>query len=88
MSNPMRLDIRHLTNHARHAIFERLQYAEPGALIGVERDEDAVIIRVNSGGNEMAVERRLNGCGYRAEYAGPNPGGYGCAVRVTLRKEA
>jgi hypothetical protein len=49
---PGRLDVRHLTNHARHAIFERLRYAAPDALLGVERDGDAVIIRVNSGGTE------------------------------------
>ena len=88
MDTPTRLDIRHLTNHARHAIFERLRYAAPEALLGVERDGDAVIIRVNSGGNELAVQHWLNARGYHAEYGGPNPGGYGCAVRVTLRKAA
>lgn len=84
-TTPTRLDVRHLTNHARCAIADRLRYDAPEALRSVERDGDAVIIRVNSGGNALAVQHWLNARGYRAEYAGFNPDGYGCAVRVTLR---
>jgi hypothetical protein len=82
---PSRLDVRHLSGHARRAIAQRLLHAAPWALLAVERGQGAVILRVNSGGNELAVESYLRGRGYRAEYAGPNPDGYGCAIRVTLR---
>lgn len=85
---PQRLDIRHLRNHAVRAITERLGYRAPDALRAVERDGDTVIIRVNSGGNALAIEPYLRQRGYRAEYAGGNPDGYGCAVRVSLREPA
>jgi len=77
-----RLDVRHLHNHASRAITERLRYTAPEALRAVERDGDAVIIRLNSGGNALAVESYLRMRGYRAAYDGGNPDGYGCAVRV------
>ncbi len=80
----LRLDTRHLANHARRAIAERLRYAWPEALIAVKREDGAVILRLNSGGNAIAVESYLRQRGYRAQYAGRNPDGYGCAVRVTL----
>ena len=80
---PTRLDTRHLANHARHAIFDRLKYAAPQALIAIEREAGAVILRLNSGGNAHAVVSYLRGRGYRAEFAGANPGGYGCSVKVT-----
>lgn len=80
---PRRLDIRHLEHHATKAITGRLGYSAPQALCAIERDGDAVIIRVNSGGNALAVEPYLRGRGYHTEYAGTNPDGYGCAVRVT-----
>jgi hypothetical protein len=83
---PRQLNVRHLERHATKAITRRLRYSAPQALRAVERDGDAVVIRVNSGGNELAVEQWLNLRGYRAEYAGGNPDGYGCAVRVTLRR--
>lgn len=85
---PMRLDTRHLANHARHAIWDRLRYSAPEALIAVEREGDAVLLRLNSGGNALAVESYLRRRGYRAEFAGTNPGGYGCSVKVTVRKAA
>lgn len=85
--SPARLDMRHLTNHARRAISERLRYPAPEALRAVERAPGAVIIRVNSGGNALAVELYLHGRGYTAKQAGPNTDGYGCAVKVTLRKQ-
>jgi len=88
MHKPARLDTRHLANHARRAIAERLRYPAPDALIAVEREGGAVILRVNSGGNALAVESWLRGRGYRAEYAGTNPGGYGCAVKVTVVPKA
>jgi hypothetical protein len=78
-----RLDTRHLARHARKAIRERLGYPAPDALLAVERDGKSVILRLNSGGNAIAVETRLRERGYLAEDAGGNPGGYGCAVRVT-----
>jgi hypothetical protein len=83
MAELTRLNIRWLAHHARRAIAERLLYAAPEALRKVERDGDAVLLRLNSGGNALAVESYLRGRGYRAEYAGTNPDGYGCAVRVT-----
>jgi hypothetical protein len=85
---PTRLVPRHLRNHALRAISQRLG---PGGvpaehcLLAIERAGDAVIIRVNSGGNALAVEPYLRWQGYCVEFAGSNPGGYGCAVRVTLR---
>ncbi len=81
---PLRLDTRHLANHARRAIAERLRYAAPEALRAVEREDGAVILRLNSGGNALAVESWLRQHGYLVEYAGRNPDGYGCAVRVTV----
>jgi hypothetical protein len=78
-----RLDTRHIERHAQKAVTERLRYNAPQAVRKVERDGDAVIVRLNSGGNALAVEARLRQRGYRAEYAGWNPDGYGCAVRVT-----
>lgn len=77
-----RLDTRHIAGHARHAIAERLRYRAPEALRAVERDGDSVIVRLNSGGNALAVESYLRRRGYLAEQAGGNPDGYGCAVRV------
>jgi hypothetical protein len=85
--HPTRLDVRHLTRHARRAIADRLGRYAPEALISVEHDASAVLIRVNSGGNSLAVEHWLNARGYRAEYAGSNPDGYGAAVRVTARED-
>jgi hypothetical protein len=89
MGNPTRLDIRHIRNHALRAIGQRLGPGGTPAdhcILAVERDGDDVIVRVNSGGNALAVEPYLNRQGYRAEFAGTNPGGYGCAVRVGLRR--
>lgn len=77
-----RLDVRHLRNHARRAIGERLRYAAPEALRAVERDGRSVVIRLNSGGNALAVESYLRLRGYKVKLAGSNPDGYGCAVRV------
>ena len=77
-----RLDTRHIERHARNAITGRLRYRAPQAVRKVERDGTAVIVRLNSGGNALAVEAWLRQRGYRAEYAGGNPDGYGCAVRV------
>ena len=83
---PRRVDTRHLAAHARRAIADRLRYPAPEALRGVERDGAAVILRLNSGGNALAVESWLNLRGYQAADGGANPDGYGCAVRVTLRQ--
>lgn len=88
MSVPTRLDIRHIRNHALHAIAGRLCHPAPEALLAAERDGDAVILRLNSGGNAIAVESYLNLCGYLADDAGKNPDGYGCAVRVRLQGKA
>jgi hypothetical protein len=79
-----RLNARIIRQHTRAAIIERLRYDAPEALRAVERDRGAVIVRLNSGGNALAVQARLRLRGYRAEQAGGNPDGYGCAVRVTL----
>lgn len=78
------LNTRHLARHARKAIQERLRHRAAYALRAVERDGGSVVLRLNSGGNALAVESYLRRHGYRAEYAGGNPDGYGCAVRVTL----
>ena len=86
---PRQLNTRHLARHARKAVAERLGPTgyPVDALLAVERVAGAVVLRLNSGGNSIAVENWLNGRGYRASYAGGNPGGYGCAVRVELRKK-
>jgi hypothetical protein len=76
------LNSRHLARHARKAIAERLGYGAAYALRKVERDGETVILRFNSGGNALAVAAYLRQRGYRAEQAGGNPDGYGCAVRV------
>lgn len=83
-SRPTRLDTRHLANHAHRAITRRLRYSAPYALLAVDREADSVLLRLNSGGNALAVEAYLRGRGYRAEYAGTNPGGYGCSVKVMV----
>jgi hypothetical protein len=82
---PIRLNTRALAAHARRAIAHRLKYDAPDALIAVDRAGDAVLLRLNSGGNAIAVESWLRARGYRAQFAGTNPGGYGCTVKVTLR---
>ena len=87
-SVPTRLNRRHIERHALKAIAARLLEPHPEALLAVERVPGAVIVRVNSGGNELAVESWLNFRGYHAEYAGSNPDGYGCALRVTTRTAA
>ena len=83
-----RRDTRHLKNHALRAIAERLLYPAPYALIAVERDGGDVVLRLNSGGNSLAVEPYLRRRGYDAVYDGPNPSGYGCAVRVKAPAKA
>lgn len=91
MSNPTRLDIRHVRNHARKGIaVRRLGVPADSCILGIARDSDgAVIVHVNSGGNVGAVEAWLNGHGYRAEALPFDPDVYGGKVRVTLRpKEA
>ena len=85
--HPTRLDARHLARHARRAIADRLGRYAPEALISVEHDASAVLIRVNSGGNSLAVEHWLNARGYRAEYIASDPDVYGAVVRVTLRED-
>lgn len=87
MTTPRQLNTRHLARHARNAIRDRLKYRADYALLFVERVPGAVILRLNSGGNSLAVESWLNFRGYKATYAGGNPGGYGCAVRVELREK-
>lgn len=76
------LNTRHIERHARAAIRERLKYDAPEALLGIERNGQDVIVRLNSGGNALAVGAWLRTRGYRAVQDGGNPGGYGCAVRV------
>lgn len=85
---PRQLNTRHLARHACKAVAERLgPVGYPvDALLSVERTDGAVILRLNSGGNSLAVEEWLNRRGYQASYAGGNPDGYGCAVRVELRE--
>jgi hypothetical protein len=81
------LNRRHVERHALKAISQRLwppgEYPAEHALLGIERDGSSLLVHVNSGGNELAVEQYLRQLGYRAEYV-PNPGGYGCAVRVSV----
>lgn len=77
-----RLDTRHIERHARSAIAARLRYDAPEALRAVHRDGEAVMVRLNSGGNALAVGHWLARRGYTVEEAGGNPDGYGCAVRV------
>jgi len=84
---PKRLNRRHIERHAIKAIRDRLgpsEYPAEAALLGITDDGFALLVHVNSGGNEIAVEHYLQSLGYRAEYV-PNPGGYGCAVRVSIR---
>lgn len=79
-----RLDSRHIGNHAREAVARRLGSPMPEAVRAVERHGTSVIVRLNSGGNALAVEQYLSERGYRTEDVGGNPDGYGCAVRVLL----
>lgn len=65
-----RLDTRHLARHARKAIRERLGYPAPYALLAVERDGASVVLRLNSGGNALAVESYLRQRGYSTRYDG------------------
>ena len=87
MSDPTRLDIRHVRNHALKGIAtRRLGVSADHCILGIARDDSgAIIVHVNSGGNGCAVEQRLNGRGYRAEYLPFDPDVYGAKVRVTLR---
>ncbi len=81
-ARPVRLNATHLRNHALRAIAERLRYPTPHALRALVRDGRDVVIRLNSGGNALAVEEYLAARGYTVSDAGPNPDGYGTAVRV------
>lgn len=83
-----RLDSRHIAAHARRAIAERLGHPAADALLAVERNGTAVVLRLNSGGNALAVADYLRQRGYRAEQDGGNPDGYGCAVRVNVRADS
>jgi len=79
------LNVRHIRHHALRAICDRLGPGHAFALRAVEREGGAVIVRVNSGGNALAVEPWLRRRGYHAEYDyRGNPDGYGCAVKVTV----
>ncbi len=86
MGDMRQLNRRHVERHAIKAIGQRLgpsEYPSEHALLGIERDGSSLLVHVNSGGNELAVEQYLRLRGYRAEYV-PNPGGYGCSVRVSV----
>lgn len=86
---PKRLDQRHVRRHAIMAIGRRLGPCGGGGeagLLGIERDGSSLLVHVNSGGNELAVERYLRSLGYVTEYV-PNPGGYGCGVRVSVKPD-
>ena len=79
-----RLDVGVLRRHAERAIAERLGPTRPSWVMpvrAVQRDGQDVVIRVNSGGNSLAVEQRLATFGYMTTSEG-NPDGYGVAVRV------
>ena len=70
----------------RSAVFRRLGYAEPRAVISITYDPDrpgAVLLHVNSGGNALACEPELRGAGYAVEPGGAAPGHYGVLLRVT-----
>jgi hypothetical protein len=82
---PDRLDEKLIRDHARVAIDRRLGYIAPQALRAVLMVDDRVIVRVNSGGNALAVEDELEARGYQVSPGGMNPDGYGCAVNVYLR---
>jgi hypothetical protein len=85
---PRRLDVRYLRRHVIKAAGGRHGYAAPWALLGIERGDGHVMIRLNSGGNALAVESWLAGRGYRATFQPLNPGVYGAAVRVAVQGEA
>ena len=86
---PTRLDIRHIRNHARKGIATRkLGVSSDYCILSLTRQDGAIIVHVNSGGNVCAVEQWLNMHGYRAEYVGYEPDVYGGKVRVTLREQA
>ena len=86
MTDPTRLDIRHVRNHARKAIATRkLGVSSDYCILGIDREPGAIMIHVNSGGNVCAVEQWFNLHGYRAEYVPFD--GYGGKVRVALREK-
>ena len=82
ITTPSRLDRHHIEHHTRRAIAARLHYP----VREVKRDGASVIVRVNSGGDALEGQSYLRSRGYTAEDADANPDGYGCAVRVTLKK--
>lgn len=76
----------HVERHARSAITRRLGYAEPTAVIGLEREAGGtVLLHVNSGGNALAAQALLQSLGYSVEdtdYDPFAPGHYGVQLRV------
>ncbi|QSN49761.1 hypothetical protein [Mycobacteroides abscessus] len=76
----------HVERHARSAINCRLGYAEPNAVIGLEREAGGtVLLHVNSGGNALAAQSLLQSLGYSVEktdYDPFAPGHYGVQLRI------
>jgi hypothetical protein len=83
-----RLRIQKVRKVATRAIFDRLKYHAPEAVIDVFPDPQAsgaIILHVNSGGNALACEVALQREGFRVEpngYDGYAPGNYGAQRRV------
>lgn len=73
------VQVRHVDRRARRAVTARLGYMCPEA-VTVERRGRTVLVKVNSGGNSLAVEQALTAVGYRVE-PGPDVA-YGVALRI------
>ena len=87
MSGPARLNVAHLERHALKAVADRLGKPFPSALLSITRDGSSVVLRLNSGGNGLAVEHWLRRRGYAITWE-PQDNDYGCAIRVTTRQSA
>ncbi len=77
-------------HHARRAIAARLKYDHPQAVRAVVRDPDrsnTVLLDLNSGGNALAAQEALETAGYRVDWLGPTPSGYGVRLRVSALED-
>lgn len=75
------LDLGTLQALAVRAVAGRLRYPAAHAVLAVVPHGGDVLIRLNSGGNALAVEAALAPLGYMTT-SEDNPDGYGVAVRV------
>jgi hypothetical protein len=81
---------RAVERHAHRAVAERLGRPAPDAVRAVIRDPErsgTVLLDLNSGGNGIAAQGALEDAGYRVDWLGTAPSGYGVRLRVTALED-